>query len=325
MNCKELISIIVPVYKTEAFLSRCIDSLINQSYNNVEIILVDDSSPDNCPQICDLYAKKDYRIKVIHQENTGVSGARNTGINIAKGKYIMFVDSDDELCFNAIEILLKDALSNDADIVSANAKFVDENGIVTTQSDDETFEIMRGHDSLLASLRGDRDTEAVWAKLFNSRLLADIRFEEGRNINEDGYFMFQCYTKEPVVVRHNVSVYKYTIRTDSCSRQVFSDKYLSMLYFMNEKKKYLDRHCPQYYFQTNNMVVRTHLYFLDVLCSGKGAKCRKLQRQCVKVVRKLSTFFVPTSNHHKLLFSVVILRLYPLYKLAINLKRRLQL
>ena len=91
----ELISIIVPVYKVEKYIDRCVESIINQTYKNIEIILVDDGSPDNCPKICDEWAKKDKRIRVIHKENRGVSSARNVGIDVAKGKYIGFVDSDD--------------------------------------------------------------------------------------------------------------------------------------------------------------------------------------------------------------------------------------
>ena len=97
MNKDPLVSVIVPVYGTEAYLPACIDSIRNQSYQNLQIILVDDQSPDRCPEICDSYAQKDPRIQVIHQKNTGVSGARNTGLQHVTGEYILFVDSDDEL------------------------------------------------------------------------------------------------------------------------------------------------------------------------------------------------------------------------------------
>lgn len=102
-----LISVIIPVYKVEKFLHRCVDSVINQTYKNLEIILIDDGSPDNCGNICDEYAKKDTRIKVIHQENQGLSGARNSGLNIAKGEYIYFIDSDDYIKKNTLENMIK--------------------------------------------------------------------------------------------------------------------------------------------------------------------------------------------------------------------------
>lgn len=112
----ELISIIIPVYKVEKYLAKCLDSVINQTYKNLEIILIDDGSPDNSGKICDEYAKKDNRIKVIHKENGGVSSARNAGISIAKGKYIGFVDSDDWLELNMYEKLMEYAKKDNSDI-----------------------------------------------------------------------------------------------------------------------------------------------------------------------------------------------------------------
>ena len=100
-----LISIIVPVYRVESYLSRCVDSLLAQTYQNLEIILVDDGSPDQCPQICEDYAKKEERIHVIHQENRGLSGARNAGIDVAKGEYLAFVDSDDYVSDDYIQVM----------------------------------------------------------------------------------------------------------------------------------------------------------------------------------------------------------------------------
>src|SRR5574344_122915 len=116
----DLVSIIVPVYKVEPYLKRCLDIILNQTYKNIEIILVDDGSPDKCPQICDEYAKKDNRIIVIHQENGGLSAARNTGLDIAKGEYISFVDSDDWVHLQYIEVLLTSALKENADIIIGN-------------------------------------------------------------------------------------------------------------------------------------------------------------------------------------------------------------
>ena len=109
---KELITIVIPVYKVEKYIDRCIKSVINQTYKNLEIILVDDGSPDNCPKICDEYAEKDKRIKVIHKKNGGLSDARNVGIEAAKGKYISFIDSDDWIEKDFIECLYKSIKKN---------------------------------------------------------------------------------------------------------------------------------------------------------------------------------------------------------------------
>jgi glycosyltransferase involved in cell wall biosynthesis len=120
----DLVSIIVPVYNTAYYLPKCIKSMLNQTYHNIEIILVDDGSTDKSATICDKYAKRDKRIRVIHKKNGGVSSARNTGIENATGRYIMFVDSDDWLPLNAVESLHKAILFNDGDFCTGRVKFI---------------------------------------------------------------------------------------------------------------------------------------------------------------------------------------------------------
>lgn len=116
MNSQPKISVIVPVYKVENFLDRCVESIVGQTYENLEIILVDDGSPDNCPSMCDKWAEKDRRIKVIHKENGGVSSARNAALDIVSGDYIGFVDSDDWIDPGMYEFLYENSQKYDADI-----------------------------------------------------------------------------------------------------------------------------------------------------------------------------------------------------------------
>lgn len=313
-KCNSLVSIVVPIYGTEAYLSACIDSICKQTYQNLQIILVDDQSPDECPKICDAYAEKDDRIIVIHQKNRGVSGARNAGMRHASGDYIMFVDSDDELYPNAVDILLSDALKYEADIVWAPQKNAEKKNV------DDECTVFQGDSSLLLSLNGGYNTNAVWGKIFKADFVKEIRFEEGKSINEDGFFMFQCYAKSPLLVRHNVSVYQYNTRTESCSRQRFSDKYLSMLYFCERKKEIIANRYPQYREQAYNMEVRTHLQFLQVLCRTKDKKYKNTHKESVKTVRRLYKYHKPINSHHKKLAWVVAHGFYPLYKWAVRLK-----
>ena len=309
-----LVSIIVPVYGTEDYFPACIESICNQTHENIQIILVDDQSPDNCPAICDEYAKKDSRITVIHQKNKGVSGARNTGMLHAKGDYLMFVDSDDELYPNAVEILLNDAAGYEADIVWA-LKNNDGNYIK-----EDIYTVFRDDQSLLLSLNGEPNTNAVWSKLFKKSFIDGILFEEGKNINEDGFFMFQCYLRKPVFVRHRITVYNYNTRQDSCSRQIFSDKYFSMLYFCERKKELVAQYCPQYTEQAYNMEVRTHLQFLDVLCRTNDKKYKDTHKESAKIVRKLYRYHKSINDHHRRLAWIVAHGLYPLYKALVRLK-----
>jgi glycosyltransferase involved in cell wall biosynthesis len=315
-----LVSIIVPIYGTEAYLPSCIDSLCNQSYKNLQIILVDDESPDKCPKICDSYAEKDDRIIVIHQKNMGVSGARNTGLSSAAGDYVMFVDSDDELYLNAVEILLNDAAEYGADIVWAPKQRDEKNGYSENGSEDNSYTVFQGDQSLLLSLNGEFNTNAVWSKLFKKSFIDGIYFEKGKNINEDGFFMFQCYLRKPLLVRHNVTVYLYNIRQNSCSRQKFAEKYFAMLYFCERKRELVEQLFPQYIDQVNNMTVRTHLQFLDVLCRTDDKRYKDTHKESVKIVRRLYKYNKPISSHHRKLAWLVSRGMYPLYKKLIRMK-----
>lgn len=316
----DLVSIIVPVYGAEDYLPACIESLCNQTYPHLEVILVDDQSPDACPAICDAYAEKDRRIRVIHQTNKGVSGARNTGLAAASGECYLFVDSDDELYPNAVELLLGDMEKYGADIVSGVKIIVDKNGQAQKAHDDGSLTIYRDDEPLLLSLAGDQNTNSACAKLYKAAFVRGILFEEGRNIHEDGFFLFQCYVNKPVLVQHNVAVYQYNARQGSGSRERFSDKYLSMLYFCEQKEKMIAAQYPQYTEQSNNMVVRTHLQFMQVLCRTDDKKFKDLQKQCVKKVRKLREYHRPINSHLNRLEWIVVSGMFPFYKKLIHKK-----
>jgi glycosyltransferase involved in cell wall biosynthesis len=236
-----IVSIIVPVYGAEAYLPACIESLCRQTYPHIRIILVDDQSPDGCPEICDRYAEQDSRIVVIHQENKGVSGARNTGLEHARGDYVMFVDSDDELYPDAVEILLQDAEKYGADLVSAAME-----SAKTPREQEAPYTVFRGEESLVQSLNGHPGTVSACAKLYRSDLIRDIRFEEGKNINEDGFFVFRCCVQKPIFVQHDIMVYMYNEPEGSNSRQRFSEKHLSILYYCNRKKEIVASQFPHF-------------------------------------------------------------------------------
>ena len=174
-----LISVIVPIYKVEKYLGKCIESIIRQSYSNLEIILVDDGSPDRCGAICDEYARKDSRIKVIHQDNMGLSVARNTGLNIATGEYITFVDSDDWIALNFIKLLLKSMLKSNAQIAVTSLLNVYEDG--TTKSNTLILSEIRlsKTEGLACYLFNGYLTPCACGKLWKKNLWEGIRFPEG--------------------------------------------------------------------------------------------------------------------------------------------------
>ena len=205
------ISVIVPCYKVEDYLSQCLESIIGQTYKNLEIILVDDGSPDRCPLICDEYAQKDSRIKVIHKKNGGLSSARNAGLDIATGDYIAFVDSDDWLELDMYETLYNVINNYCVDIAVCDIiKY--SNGVKTKETEDgENVSIINSpKDAFLHQFYTKPCIRfEVWNKLFRREVVSNIRFKEGQ-IYEDIYFdrcVFQRINKIAYIPK-----YKYYYR-----------------------------------------------------------------------------------------------------------------
>lgn len=237
-----LISIIVPVYKVEKYIHKCIESIIQQTYKRLEIILVDDGSPDNCGQICDEYAQLDKRIKVIHKKNGGQSEARNIGLDIAKGEYIGFVDSDDYIEKNMFEILHKNMIKFDADISITN--------IVTVQKAKK--EIMENYDSIkiydknniMRALLNNNITNYIYNKLYKKDLWKDIRFPVGR-ILEDMDVMYRILEKTNRIVCTNKTAYYYLIREDSSIAKVNVKVTEDLKETVNKRYQYLKERHPE--------------------------------------------------------------------------------
>lgn len=227
-----LLSIIVPIYNVEKYLERCIDSIINQTYKNLEIILVDDGSKDASGIIADTYASKDDRIKVIHKENGGLSDARNHGLDQARGNYIIFIDSDDFIDSSMCEILFTTAEKYSSDIVSCNYYiFRAENHIsVHPMSIQEDEKVFSGIDILKYYLIKTEpfDLNIVCNKIFKADLFnskdGQIRFPKGR-VQEDNFTTFRLFAKSDVVTTINQPLYYYLQRADSIMAN-FSKKFV---------------------------------------------------------------------------------------------------
>lgn len=211
-----LVSIIVPVYKVEPYLRRCLDSIVNQTYSNLEIVLVDDGSPDNCPLICDEYAAKDERIVVIHKENGGLSDARNAGIGICKGEYVSFVDSDDWISEFFVEILLRELVQNSADVSIANYERVtDLHPSMPPKRLDMEIEVLNSRQSIEKLWSKGNTTFIIsCGKIYKASLFAGIRFPKGK-IHEDEYTTYKLLYRSKKSVFLDVPLYFYFQRNDS--------------------------------------------------------------------------------------------------------------
>lgn len=221
----EKISVIVPIYKVEQYLCRCIDSILSQSYRNLELILVDDGSPDACPEICDEYRKRDSRVKVIHKENGGLSEARNFGIELATGKYIIFVDSDDYIDSMMIEKMLKALIESNSDLCICNINYVDENGAILG-SQNKISPIKNGvysRNDILESLVNDGYWFYVtaWNKLYKTDVFRKIRFRVGK-YHEDEFIIHEIIDCCDRIVCIEERLYSYVQREGSIMNTTYS-------------------------------------------------------------------------------------------------------
>ena len=212
------LSIIVPVYKTEKYLPKCIDSILAQTYADFELILIDDGSPDRCGEICDEYALKDGRITVIHQENKGVSAARNAGLDIAKGEYIGFVDSDDWIEPEMYEILVTTIVSRRTDIVICGCAQRNENGELIMF--DFQSEGAYTQEQMLKAMYSKPNPIGgiLWNKLFLNNTIGDLRFNENMRNCEDGLFVIEYLFSAYSGFKITHPLYNVVQRTGSASR-----------------------------------------------------------------------------------------------------------
>lgn len=207
------VSVIIPIYKVERFIDECLKSVVAQTHSNLEIILVDDGSPDNCPKICDDWKKQDDRIQVIHKENGGLSSARNAGLNIATGDYIIYVDSDDWISKDMIETMLEYCVSKQVDMAMCGITRVYENGDMQV---DEYEEFTVAREELLKNFLYHRKNlcSSVWNKIYKRDIVKELRFPDGLN-SEDYCYNSVAYSETNALYVNTKPLYFYRIREDS--------------------------------------------------------------------------------------------------------------
>ena len=221
-----LISIIVPIYNVETYIKKCVDSILSQTYKNLEVILVDDGSPDNCGNICDEYSLNDNRVKTIHKKNGGLSSARNAGLDVAIGEYIGFVDSDDWIESDMYESLYKIITERKADI-SVCGRYIVEEGRITTISDTEEVYVFTKQEALSQLVLDEHDgiKNFAWDKLYKKELFENIRYPEGKYY-EDIFTTYKLFSMSNLIAEIKSPKYYYLLREGSiCGSNTPSKRY----------------------------------------------------------------------------------------------------
>lgn len=263
------VTVIVPIYKVEKELPRCLNSIINQTYKNLEIILVDDGSPDKCGEICENYAKGDSRIKVIHKKNGGLSSARNAGLEIASGEYVCFIDSDDYIAENFVEELYTASDKNDADISQCGYLQFSGEETFHIQEMERKFKILKGEELIHSIYTEGIPAVVICNKLFKRELFKNIRFPDGK-IHEDEAVIHELYyvAKKKIVI--NLPLYYYVSRNDSITKSKIDIKRLDTFdalegryyFFVNKEKPDL--------FMNKCIVIEIFSYFMHYYALNKS-------------------------------------------------------
>lgn len=235
----EKISVIVPIYNVEKYLDKCIESITNQTYKNLEIILVNDGSTDNCGNICDRYAEIDSRIKVIHKENGGLSDARNTGLEISTGDIISFVDSDDYIDSEMYQIMVDKLIELNADIIECNINYVFEKEIIEKNILIQK-ELYENKEAMKELILERTFHQTVWNKLYKRECINKIYFEVGKT-NEDEFWTYQVFGNANKIAIINNPLYFYVQRQGSIMNSEYSIKRLDGIEARYERLNYINQ------------------------------------------------------------------------------------
>lgn len=285
---KDLISVVVPVYKVELHLRECLDCLVRQTYPFIDIILVDDGSPDRCGEICDEYAEKDERITVIHQKNQGLSSARNVALKNCKGKYVTFVDSDDLIDDDYIRYLYENIIRFNADYSFCEAqKFIDGTLPYYTYQDDQGKQI-----SWLTNMEmwlSQKTSTGVSGKLFLRSLFAQILFPDGK-LYEDLYTFYLILCNVKSIAYGNDRRYGYRMRNTSIVHAPFSEKDMDCVDMAEKLYRDVMKDHPELKVQAASRAISANMYILFRIPRGLFTREKLIIWNNIKKFRRIVAF-----------------------------------
>ena len=300
-----VVSVIVPVYKVEPYLRKCLDSICGQTLREIEIILVDDGSPDRCGQICDEYAARDSRIRVLHKENGGLSSARNAGIEIATADLLGFVDSDDWIEPDMFAHLYHNLEKENADI-SVCGHYVHKDGKITANSD-SPYSVRSGAEAVRSIYQCSGVAMNVWNKPYRKELFSDLRFPDGQ-LFEDVVIMVRLMDSAKKVVYDMAPKYHYLIRTGSITTAPYRPGIFDKINATKENYRFLGEKYPELAHLAKDHCINAYFYVLFSLFLCQGTAEKDKERGCILYLKENSKeiFSSPgVSKKRKLLFMLL--------------------
>lgn len=268
-SMKDLVSVIVPIYKTEEYLDKCISSILSQTYENIEIILVDDGSPDHCSKICDLYRERDSRIKVIYQQNAGAGQARNRALDIAQGMYIIFVDSDDYIAPAMIESMYR-CFSEEIDIVECDfCEVYDDNANFSDVNEQSNVRVFSTEEAMLEHINDHYFRQLIWNKMYRRSITTNVRFPVGKKI-DDEFWTYKVLGNAKKLIHINKVLYAYRQQSNSVMHLLSVDRRLEAVYAKIQRHQYICTNIP-------NLEIES-LYSLWLTCIYQGQKILQIEK-----------------------------------------------
>ena len=299
------IDIVIPIFNSEKYIYKCLESIKNQSIKNFKIIIVNDGSTDNSENIIfNFINNNSLDIDYYKTLNLGVSNARNVGIENSKNKYVMFLDSDDFLPNNAIEILINEIQLGNNDIVCGAWTLLNQNGKKMSRIHNDSEEL-NGDDFLLKCLNDKQVSHSSCSKLYRRDFIGDLRFEYGRKCNEDSFFIFQCAIKKPKVKIIDVTTYFCVKNMKSSSNADFSEKFFDILYFAKKKNEIITSEFPEYSFYKNDILTRAYINLLINLSKTSNKKYKEITEQSIKFIKNNSKKYEPKNKTEKIVIYIV--------------------
>lgn len=303
---KPVVSVIVPVYNVEGYLRRCIESILGQSYEKIQIYLVDDGATDLSGKICDDYEKMDKRITVLHKENGGLSSARNAALDIEDGDYIVFIDSDDYVCKDYIKVLLQAIEETKADIsVCDFVKGTDEEYIFPRESNVLHKDVYSSRECLEQWHSSHKKNETVaWGKLYRADLFENIRFPEGK-LHEDIYITHCVIEKAEKVCFINNKLYYYFERPGSIIKSVSNNKVINHCDAMNTRLEWFEK--KGFDDTSKRLLIKYYGHLIYYYFSVHDKECKK---KVLEYLKKIDYYFEKYSD---LVWSKMTYKLFMIY------------
>lgn len=280
---RPLLSVIVPVYKAEKYIHRCVNSILNQTLEDLELILVDDGSPDNSGAICDEYAQKDARVKVLHKENGGAASARNAGLDLAEGKYIGFCDSDDYVNHDMYETLISVMKENNLATIECLANVYDLDGnLVDSEKDDRKLTVVTEEDAI-KNVFIHKGNVSLAVRVTDADCIKEIRIPEGRRV-EDFYFTIELLKKTKGTAIYNYPFYNCILSDGSVTRAGGGSIYLDAIYFFEKSVELLSAEKCDYKKEQEFFLFKA--YYLLFISSYKDER-KKFKKEFLRYKRNI--------------------------------------